>query len=129
MPTGSRSRAPASSTAQSVRTTEAGGPRGYDAGKQINGRKRHLVTDTQGLPLARSIPPTSRIATLQDRLKELALAGITTVAAANRFLREIYLPEHNARFAAPLNAIADRPRCFWLRGNPPIGPELQVLWL
>jgi transposase len=38
--------------------------------------------------------------TLQDRLpKELALAGITTLAAANRFIREIYLPEHNARFA------------------------------
>jgi hypothetical protein len=38
--------------------------------------------------------------TLQDRLtKELALAGITTVDAANRFLREVYLPEHNARFA------------------------------
>jgi transposase len=38
--------------------------------------------------------------TLQDRLpKELALAGITTLAAANRFIREVYLPEHNARFA------------------------------
>jgi transposase len=38
--------------------------------------------------------------TLQDRLpKELALAGITTLEAANRFLREVYLPEHNARFA------------------------------
>jgi transposase len=38
--------------------------------------------------------------TLQDRLpKELQLAGITTVAAANRFLREVYLSEHNARFA------------------------------
>jgi transposase len=38
--------------------------------------------------------------TLQDRLpKELQLAGITTVAAANRFLREVYLREHNARFA------------------------------
>jgi transposase len=38
--------------------------------------------------------------TLQDRLpKELQLAGITTVEAANRFIREIYLPEHNARFA------------------------------
>jgi len=37
--------------------------------------------------------------TLQDRLvKELALAGITTVAAANRFIREVYLPAHNARF-------------------------------
>jgi transposase len=41
-------------------------------------------------------------ATLQDRLpKELALAGIGTIAAANRFLREVYLPAHNARFAQP----------------------------
>ncbi len=39
-------------------------------------------------------------ATLQDRLpKELALAGITTVEAANDWLREVYLPDHNARFA------------------------------
>jgi transposase len=38
--------------------------------------------------------------TLQDRLpKELALEGITTVEAANRFIREVYLPAHNARFA------------------------------
>ena len=36
---------------QSVKTTEAGGPRGFDAGKKINGRKRHLLTDTLGLPL------------------------------------------------------------------------------
>ena len=34
---------------QSVKTTEAGGPRGYDAGKCIKGRKRHLLTDTNGL--------------------------------------------------------------------------------
>ena len=38
--------------------------------------------------------------TLQDRLpKELALAGITTVEAANRWLAEAYIPEHNAGFA------------------------------
>ena len=33
---------------QSVKTTESGGPRGYNAGKKIKGRKRHIVTDTQG---------------------------------------------------------------------------------
>ena len=33
---------------QSVKTTEAGGPRGYDAGKKIKGRKRHIATDTAG---------------------------------------------------------------------------------
>lgn len=38
--------------------------------------------------------------TLQDRLpKELKLAGIDTVEAANRWLGESYIPEHNARFA------------------------------
>jgi len=40
--------------------------------------------------------------TLQDRLiKELARAGITEIAAANRWIREVYLPDHNARFAKP----------------------------
>ncbi|QOT71399.1 IS5 family transposase [Sphingobium fuliginis] len=36
---------------QSVKTTESGGPRGYDAGKRIKGRKRHILTDTLGLLL------------------------------------------------------------------------------
>ena len=34
---------------QSVKTTESGGIRGYDAGNKIKGRKRHIVTDTLGL--------------------------------------------------------------------------------
>jgi transposase len=33
---------------QSVKTTEAGGPRGWDAGKKVKGRKRHILTDTNG---------------------------------------------------------------------------------
>jgi putative transposase len=37
---------------QSVKTTESGGPRGFDAAKRIKGRKRHIVTDTHGLLLA-----------------------------------------------------------------------------
>src|ERR1700760_741200 len=36
---------------QSVKTTEAGGPRGYDAGKKVKGRKRHIAVDTLGLPI------------------------------------------------------------------------------
>ena len=40
--------------------------------------------------------------TLQDRLvKELALAGIATVEAADRFIADTYLPDHNRRFATP----------------------------
>lgn len=33
---------------QSVKTRESGGPRGYDAGKKIKGRKRYILTDTEG---------------------------------------------------------------------------------
>ena len=33
---------------QSAKTTESGGPRGYDAGKKVKGRKRHILTDTEG---------------------------------------------------------------------------------
>ena len=37
---------------QSVKTTEVGGPKGFDAGKKIQGRKRHIVVDTLGFLLA-----------------------------------------------------------------------------
>ena len=33
---------------QSVKTTESGGPSGFDAGKKVKGRKRHIITDTDG---------------------------------------------------------------------------------
>jgi putative transposase len=36
---------------QSAKTTEMGGPRGYDAGKKIKGRKRHILVDVLGLVL------------------------------------------------------------------------------
>ena len=36
---------------RSVKTTQKCGLRGYDAGKKINGRKRHIIVDTMGLLL------------------------------------------------------------------------------
>src|SRR6201995_1038500 len=48
---------------QSVKTTEAGGPRGYDAGKKVLGRKRHAMVDTDGRPLVLHVHPAS----VQDR--------------------------------------------------------------
>src|SRR4051794_1846936 len=42
---------------------EAGGPRGYDAGKKVLGRKRHAMVDTDGRPLVLQVHPAS----VQDR--------------------------------------------------------------
>jgi len=61
---------------QSVKTTEAGGPRGYDAAKKVTGRKRHIAVDTQGLLLgvvvhAASIQDADGAGGLLGRVKPL----------------------------------------------------------
>jgi putative transposase len=48
---------------QSVKTTEQGGEHGYDAGKKVNGRKRHILVDTLGLLLSVKV----LAANIQDR--------------------------------------------------------------
>lgn len=48
---------------QSVKTTESGGPRGYDAGKKVVGRKRHIVVDVEGSPIVAEV----HAASVQDR--------------------------------------------------------------
>ncbi len=50
-------------TSQSVKTATQGESKGYDAGKKINGRKRHLLVDTLGLVISAFVSP----ANLQDR--------------------------------------------------------------
>jgi putative transposase len=44
---------------QSVKTTGVGGVRGYDGGKKVKGRKRHLLVDTQGLVLKAKVHPAN----------------------------------------------------------------------
>ena len=65
----------------------------------------HRALQQVGVTLIPAYSPEARgrseraFRTLQDRLpKELALAGITEMAAANRFLTEQFLPQHNDRF-------------------------------
>ena len=48
---------------QTVKTTESGGPAGYDAGKKIKGRKRHIAVDVEGTPIAMTVHEAS----VQDR--------------------------------------------------------------
>jgi transposase len=60
--------------AQSIKTSEGGEQVGYDAGKRVRGRKRHLLVDTSGLLLAAVVHSAS----IQDRAgAKRVLAGIT----------------------------------------------------
>jgi putative transposase len=57
---------------QSVKTTESGGPRGFDMAKRIKGRKRHIVTDTEGSLLTVLV----HAANIQDNHGAVPLLGI-----------------------------------------------------
>ena len=84
-------------------TPEAGGKVDKDTPTQVGRALAQL-----GIELIPAYSPEARgrsermFGTLQKRLpQELRLAGITDMAEANRFLKELFLPQHNARFATP----------------------------
>jgi transposase len=69
---------------QSVKTTECGGPRGYDAGKCIKGRKRHILTDTNGLLVGAIV----HAADIQDR--DGAPALLASIRKKLPWLRHVF---------------------------------------
>lgn len=69
---------------QSVKTTEAGGPRGYAAEKKVKGRKRHILTDTIGLLVGATVHP----ADVQDR--DGAPPLLESVRGAFPWLRHVF---------------------------------------
>ncbi|WP_427147217.1 IS5 family transposase, partial [Rhizobium leguminosarum] len=69
---------------QSVKTTESGGISGYDAGKKIKGRKRHIVVDTLGLMVGLMV----HSADIQDR--DGAPAVLKTILKRWPWLRHIF---------------------------------------
>ena len=84
-------------------TPEAGGKVDKDTPTQVGRALAQL-----GIELIPAYSPEARarsermFGTLQKRLpQELRLAGITDMVEANRFLKEVFLPQHNARFATP----------------------------
>ena len=91
-------------------TPEAGGKVDKDRPAQFG----RAMTQDLGIEMIPACPPEARgrseraFRTHQDRLvKELAQLGITEMEAANRYLREVYLPAFNAEFARPPRE--DRP--------------------
>ena len=81
---------------QSVKTTEAGGPRGFDAGKKVKGRKRHLLVDILGLLVVVLVTSAS----VQDRDAFAALvqeAKTTSARLANVLVDGAYTGEAVAR--------------------------------
>ena len=87
-------------------TPDAGGTVDKDKPTQVGRALRQLDIE---LIAAYSLEARGRsermFGTLQKRLpQELRLAGITEIDQANRFLKEVYLPLHNARFATPAEA-------------------------
>jgi hypothetical protein len=79
---------------QSVKTTESGGPRGYDAGKKVTGRKRQVMVDTDGRGLI--LEPQS--ADVQDRD-----GGRLSCACRGD-------PSHSSPRLLPIPANQDRPK-------------------
>ena len=76
---------------QSVKTTESGGMRWYDAGKKINGRKRHIVVDTIGLLFGAVV----HTADVQDR--DGAPDVLASIRKSCPWLRHIFAPSRRMR--------------------------------
>ncbi|MFO0847578.1 MAG: transposase [Gemmataceae bacterium] len=74
-----------------MKTTEQGGPKGYDGGKRVVGRKRHLVVDTLGLVWAVVVTPAS----VQDwdGGREAMLRGPARRPPAGPGVRRLGLPD------------------------------------
>lgn len=70
--------------AQSTRISPQGGESGFDTGKQVKGRKRHLVVDTMGLIIAVSVTAAS----VQDR--DAAATVVTQACSKSPRLERLY---------------------------------------
>jgi putative transposase len=66
---------------QSLKTTERGGVRGFDGHKLVRGRKRHILVDTLGLPIASRVEPAN---TPDQQAGARLLAGLRSLFPAIR---------------------------------------------
>lgn len=114
---------------QSVKTTGVGGIRGYDGGKKLSGRKRHLLVDTLGLLLT----VTVHAADIQDRAAvPQVLAGVKGVFGR---LTHIWLDqgytgagkawiERELGWSVEIVKHAPRPRGMWVFPGQEVDPTI-----
>ena len=117
---------------QSVKTTERGGARGFDAHKRVKGRKRHILVDTLGLLAANRVEPAD---TSDRRADALLLGGLR--ALFPRIRTVIADAGHQSRKLArtlkqdqgwQLRIVKRRQRAFKIRGLTWI-VERSFAWL
>jgi putative transposase len=96
---------------QAVKTTESGGPCGFDAGKRVKGRKRHIVTDTCGSLLAVQVHPAN-IQDVHGAVPLLKYVGLIfpnlRYIFADRVYRGKQLPEALVQFGKWIIEIVTR---------------------
>ena len=117
---------------QSVKTTERGGVRGFDGHKRVKGRKRHILVDTLGLPIASRVEPAN---TSDRRAGARLLAGLgplfprirTVIADAGHESRKL-ARELLREYGWKLQIVKRRERAFKITGLTWI-VERSFAWL
>ena len=93
---------------QSVKTTESGGPRGYDAGKKVKGRKRQVMVDTDGRGLV--LEPQPADVTAMAHLSSCACRDARSRSSRRRSRIWALLEPHlRARPPSPSRSFASPP--------------------
>ena len=104
---------------QSVKTTERGGIRSFDAHKRVKGRKRHILVDTFGLPIACRVEP----ADISDRKAAARLLGGLGALFPN--IRTVIVKRRQRAFKITgLTWIVERSFA-WLRRNRRLSKDYE----
>ena len=118
---------------QSVKTTERGGIRGFDAHKRVKGRKRHILVDTFGLLIACRVEP----ADISDRkAAALLLGGLrplfpnirTVIADAGHQSRKLARPPVAPRRLEAADRQTPAARVQDYRPHMDCGAQLRLAW-
>jgi len=100
---------------QTVKGSEAGGPRGYDGGKKINGRKRHIIVDTMGLLLvvvvtSANVDDGTGAPEVLKQLSEAHQSRLDEIRGDNKYKNRTldrYLAESKAKYKI---TVVERPK-------------------